>query len=888
MSLTPGTTLGSYEVVGLVGAGGMGEVWRARDKRLGREVAIKALPPVFARDPERLARFEREARILASLSHPNVAGIHGLEDIDGTRYLILEFVDGETLAGRIARGPISIREALEIGLQIATALEVAHESGIIHRDLKPANVKLTPAGTVKVLDFGLAKGTAAAGESSSGMALSQSPTITLAMTGEGLILGTAAYMSPEQARGKAVDRRTDIWAFGCVLYECLTGRQLFEGETVSDLIARILEREPDWNTLPEGTPARLRDLLKRCLDKDAKHRLRDIGDARLEIEGILADFTSSFRPAKVAPRRMARLLPALTWAGVAGLAVTAGFLLARGGSGSRPAERVVRFSFRQPPATTGFADPNDLAVSPDGRLLAFVAVDSTGTGALWLRSLDSMAPRVVAGTENATLPFWSPDGRHVAFFADGKLKRIPLDGGRAEVLCDANNGRGGSWGRRGDIVFAPAGEGPVFRVSERGGEVTQVTALDTARHESAHRFPRFLPDGEHFLYASVPPKQGKHDIFLASVKGGAPKLLLTAESAPVYADPGYLLFLRGETIAAQRFDADRHKLSGEPIPLPDAPAPSFTVSSPAFAVSPSGVLAYLSGGRPNTQLVWLDRAGNRIGRVPTAPGRDEFHAISPDGSRLASVRSPNASETDIWILEMARGTLSRFTYGGAFFSNPIWSPDGRRLIYESNRSGRWDLYMRAIAGSGEEEPIYQSQSFFKHPADWSSDGRHVVFEQLDEKTGWDVWRLDMETREAKPFLRSPFNERFGSFSGDGRWLTYFSDESGRGEIYVQSFPDASEKHQISTNGGIFPLFRQDGTEIVFLGGDFVSVQSVAVETAPMFRPAVPRTLFRLPTGVAAFDVTPDFQRFLLSIPEDENQTGELHVVLGWPAELARK
>ena len=880
MSLSPGSSLGNYEVVGLLGAGGMGEVYRARDPRLGREVAIKSLPPAFARDPERLARFEREARALASLNHPNIASIYGLEEIEGARYLILELVEGDGLDQRIDAGPIAPRETLEIAMQIATALEAAHEGGVIHRDLKPANVKLTQSGEVKVLDFGLAKGNPAA-DSSSSLNLSQTPTITLAATGEGTILGTAAYMSPEQARGKSVDRRTDIWSFGCVVYECLTGEKLFEGETTSDLIARILEREPDWSRLPEGTPARLRTLLQRCLEKDAKRRLRDIGDARIEIEGILAEYSSSFRPQAEAKLRASRsLVPMLGWAAALVFAVVAVFLYLRGGGAPAP-EGAVRFAVQSPPGITLPGQSLDLALSPDGSRLAFVAFDSSGTGAIWLRNMESMEPTVLAGTENGSLPFWSPDGRSLGFFADGKLKRIPAEGGRAEVLADANNGRGGTWSKSGVIVFGPAGGGPLYKVSERGGEVTQVTVIDTLRKESAHRFPCFLPDGKRFTYAALPPKQSKHEIFVGSVDGGPGQLLMEAESAPIYAPPGFLIFRRGVSLAAQRFQAGSLQLQGEAFALNDAPAPNNTVSGPGFTVSASGALAYISGGQPNTQLVWVNRAGERTGTVSAPPGRDLGIVLSPDGSRLATIRVSSSLEADIWILEMERGTLRRFTFGGGDYSNPVWSPDGRELVYESNKSGRWDIYRKSLAGSGEEELLHKSDEQFKHPTFWSRDGRTLLFEVLDETTGWDIWTLDLESKTARPFLATPFNEQQASLSSDGAWMVHMSDESGRPEIYVQSFPALDRKYQITNGGGFGGGWNKANTEMLMAGGDGISLQVVATTFTPDFHASLPRTLFQIPQGLTGLGVTPDFSRFLMSIPEDGGASTSLRVVLNW-------
>ena len=505
MSLAPGTRLGPYEVVSPLGVGGMGEVYRARDPRLGRDVAIKALPADVSHDAERLARFEREARLLASLSHPNIAGIHGLEDVEGQRYLVLEYVDGETLARSLGRGPLPLDEALGVCREIAAGVEAAHEGGIVHRDLKPGNVMLTPAGGVKVLDFGLAKGGAAAKEGSD-PALSTSPTMTHAATQAGVVLGTAAYMSPEQARGRAVDRRTDIWSFGCVLYECLAGRPVFEGETVSDLVARILEREPDWAVLPVGVPARVRELLRRCLVKDPKQRLRDIGDARIELEQVMARSSSgaiAVQAEDIAGGPAARRIP--WWAaaiGVITLTVLAVLLVGR--VTERAGPRIARrFEVSPPPGMNLVTDPVECAISPDGRLLAFAPADSSGMPRLWVRPIDSFAPRELPGTAGATQPFWSPDGRFIGFFAEGKLKKVPAAGGDVEILCDVRASRGGTWNRDGVILFAPTSNGPIFRVSANGGDPTPVTQLDSALKETAHRFPRFLPDGRHFTFSAL-------------------------------------------------------------------------------------------------------------------------------------------------------------------------------------------------------------------------------------------------------------------------------------------------------------------------------------------------------------------------------------------------
>src|SRR5262245_60034949 len=506
--------IGGYPIERELGRGGMGIVYLGRDTRLGRAVAIKVLPDAFASDPERLARFEREAKLLASLSHANIAGIYGLEEADGHRFLALEYVEGPTLAERVARGALPLDETLEIARQIAGALAAAHDAGIIHRDLKPGNVKLTPAGDVKVLDFGLAKG---AGTAESSSDLSQSPTLTYSPTGVGVILGTAAYMSPEQARAKVVDRRTDIWSFGCVLYEMLTGRQLFRGETASDTIAKILEREPDWSALPPGTPERVRDLLRRCLEKDARKRLRDMGDARIELEDVLAARASQSRidAAEMRTRRRAGGPgPLVAYVVAAAAVVVAAIVLLRPAMKGIP-PRAIRLTVTEPiEASLGGAAEN-CAIAPDGQAVVFVATDSSDTPRLWLRPLETLDSRVMPGTEGASQPFWSPDSRWVGFFADGKRKKAGVDGG-VEVVCDALNPRGGSWSARGTIVFAPGGEGPLYSVSAAGGELRPVTTLDSSRHETAHRFPWFLPDGRHFLYVSLPHRARGHPVKVGS------------------------------------------------------------------------------------------------------------------------------------------------------------------------------------------------------------------------------------------------------------------------------------------------------------------------------------------------------------------------------------
>jgi len=889
MTLAAGTKLGPYEIAAPLGAGGMGEVYRARDMRLGRAVAIKALPEAFARDPERLARFEREARLLASLSHPNVGAIYGLEEVDGHRYLVLEFVEGETLARRLARGPLPLDDALEVCRQIAAALEAAHENGIIHRDLKPGNVMLTPSGAVKVLDFGLAKGGAGTAASTD-PSLSASPTMTYAATGAGVILGTAAYMSPEQARGKAVDKRTDIWSFGCLLYECLTGRPAFEGETISDLIARILEREPDLGALPAPTPNRLRELLRRCLEKDARRRLRDIGDAKIEIEDVLAVRSSgSARAATGAAASRPRSLAGLAAFGAAvALVSAAATLLIPAALHRVPRVHPTRFAVLAPEGVTLRGDGAESAISPDGRMLAYAAVDSAGTSFVWVRPLEALAAHALPGTDNADLPFWSPDSRFIAFFADGKLKKVPVQGGAVEVLCGANNGRGGSWSAAGVILFTPAGEGPLFRVPAGGGDPQQVTTLDSTRHETGHRFPCFLPDGRHFLFSVLPGRQGAIDIDVGSLDSPKRTRVLSATGGAFYAPPGYLIFVKTEALAAQRFDARRLRLIGDPVSIGDVPAGSNYTGARLATASNNGTLVFFNGRIVNTSLVWVDRSGKRLGTVRMPAGRYVAASLSPDGRRAMVARESTPSESDLWIVELEHGVTTRFTFGPSQNIAGLWSPDGSRVAFETDRDGPWNIYLKSVSGATPEEPLVKSSALFKHLTSWSHDGRFIVFEQLDAKTGWDLWVVPMDgDHTPRPYLRAPFNERFGGLSHDGRWMSYMCDESGRNKIYVQSFPTPGSKYQVSTGGGFGGIWRQDGKEIVFGGPDGQKMMAADVSSGPEFHAGVPHAISKLPADLVTLAASPDLQRLLLVLPAGDTAPTSLTVVLDWPGALAR-
>ena len=889
MSLTPGSKLGQYEILAPLGAGGMGEVYRARDTRLRRDVAVKALPDEFARDPERLARFEREAKLLASLTHPNVAGIFGIEDVGGHRYLILEFVEGQTLAQRLDRGPLSIEEALEIGRQIAAALESAHEAGIVHRDLKPGNVMITPAGDAKVLDFGLAK-SGSGSASGSDVNLTHSPTLTHQVTGAGVILGTAAYMSPEQARGRAVDKRTDIWSFGCVLYECLTGRQCFAGDTVSDLIARILEREPDWDALPARTPPRIRELLRRCLEKDLKRRLRDIGDARLEIDDVIATRSSS--PEAMPATSRAPRFAARRWLSLVALvlvtAVVTRFAIPL--FANAPAPPTIRFEIPDTPAARIEVDGVHAVISPDGTMLAYRAADSTGTPRLWLRPLDSLAGRPLPGTDNGGLPFWSPDSRFIAYFAGSdKLMKIAVGGGRPEAICDIKGARGGSWNRDGVIVFAPLSEGPIHRVSANGGESVPITKLDST--ETAHRFPCFLPDGKRFLYTSLPPHDGKFTIHLGSLDGKEDRVVLeTAGSGAVYAEPGFLIYQRDDVIVAHAFDAKRGRTLGEPVSLGDHPLGTNFSGAPPLSVSANGTLVYPNNVQFATHLVWTDLDGKVIDSIAMAPGPYVEVQIAPDQNHALLQSNSGVFASDIWVADLERGVVSRLSYESGQNEGARWSPDGTRVAYTYARYGSAPEIVVVNVGAGAAtEHLLKDDPAFKWMYDWTPDGRALVFGRQESATRRDIWILPLDgDRKPRPYLVTPYWEDRGAVSPDGRWMVYDSDESGRTEAYVQAFPDGGAKYQVTTRGGFNLGWSSDGRRLFFGDanerGRFYSAE---VLPGPQFRLGPARLTVRVPEAAFAADLARGNSRLLMLIPPGELPPQTIAVVQNWPSLLKK-
>jgi Tol biopolymer transport system component/predicted Ser/Thr protein kinase len=860
MPLSVGDRLGPYEILAPLGAGGMGEVFRAKDTKLDREVAIKVLPHFLADDPERIARLDREAKVLASLNHPNIAQIYGIEQ----RALVMELVKGETL-----KGPLPLDEALTLAMQIADALEDAHEKGIVHRDLKPANIMITPAGVVKVLDFGLAK----AAEAPEGSDPSNSPTLTMSPTRAGMILGTAAYMSPEQARGKTVDRRADIWAFGVVLYEMLTGRQAFTGETVSDILAAVLTKELDL----EQVPVKVRKLLRRCLEKDPKQRLRDIGEARFLLEDA--------PPHRVGHGRPLPWIAATLLVTVAALAL--GFVAYRHVTEET---RVLKMSVL-PPDKAVFNANSLPAVSPDGRRLAFVAT-LDGKDSLWVRDLDSLAARALTGTDGADDPFWSPDSRSIAFFADGKLKRIEVAGGPALTLCDASGEpRGGSWNKNDTIVFA-VNQGGTFRVPAAGGNATLLTTPDRASGELDHRFPRFLPDGRYFLYTVTNREREKVAIYAGDLDSKNRKLVVAANSNAVYTPPGYLLFVRERTLMAQPFDAAKLQTTGDAVPVAEQVDSSGIAGQNQFSASQNGVLAYASGASGgNLQLTWFDRSGKVTGTLGT-PGFVFWGAISPDGNTVAVDRlDPQTRIFDIWLHDLTRGTASRFTFGPRANQFPVWSPDGSHIAFYSFRDGVAHPFQKATSGTARDEILSKPLGEPPGPTrvdDWSRDGRYIIMTVTNPKTKSDVWVMPtFGDRKPFPYLQTEFFETYARLSPNGQWLAYTSDESKRLEIYVQTFPTPGGKWQVSTNGGSRPVWSRDGKELYFIGADG-KMMAVEVKGGTKFEAGLPKPLFdaRVPVFQAWYDVSKD-GRFLIPVPLEPSANTPMTVVINWTAALKK-
>jgi Tol biopolymer transport system component len=813
----------------------MGEVYQATDTNLARQVAIKVLPEAVAADAERLARFDREAKTLASLNHKNIAQIYGLERSGGTIALVMELVEGPTLADRIAQGAIPIHEALPIATQAAEALDAAHEQGIIHRDLKPANVKVRPDGTVKVLDFGLAKALEPGGRGDGAMSpgLTASPTITTpAMTQAGMILGTAAYMSPEQARGQVVGRATDIWAWGSVLFEMLAGRRAFDGADVADALAAVIRGEPDWTLLPATTPQAVTRLLRRCLQKDPRRRLSDIRDARFALEDAQAETPGVSGPAAV-PNRRERLM----WAAVLLICLVGGAVgiwLASAGAPATPA-REMRVEITTPPTT----DPASLALSPDGAELAFVA-SSDGRPMLWLRSLVTGEARPLPGTDGAVAPFWSPDSRAIGFFAGSRLWRINTDGASLRALTGAPVPVGGTWSREGLILFNTIPDAPIARVSDEGGDVAIIPGSEAG--QGGDRAPRFLPDGRHYLYFRA--ESDVRGVWLGTLDGPERRRLLDADAAAVFVPPAQLAFVQQGTLFTQRFDPERLLLEGEPTRLAEGVAVDL-FGAAAMSASSSGSIVYRAGsGSRVRQLVWRDRSGAQIGEgFAQDPFSTHNPSLSADGRQLAAGRAVSGNG-DIWIIDLARrGALTRVTTAPGPDIYPVWSPDGRQIVYAGRREGGLDLRQVATTGAGADTLLYSSPDV-EVPLDWSSDGMFILFVSYGP-SGARLMALPVGGDDAPvDVARSREGGGSGVFSPDGKWVAFESDESGRVEVYLQPFPGPGPKRVISIGGGLQPQWGPDGRELFYVAADG-RLTAVALRVGPdaILEPASPVPLF---------------------------------------------
>jgi eukaryotic-like serine/threonine-protein kinase len=863
MPLSAGTRLGPYEILARIGAGGMGEVYRARDPRMGREVAIKISAERFS------DRFSREVHAVAALNHSNICHLYDV----GPDYLVMELVEGPTLAERIKQGAVPLEEGLKIAKQIASALEAAHEKGIVHRDLKPANIKLTAEGVVKVLDFGLAKRT----REFEGADPEHSPTLTLdAATRAGTVLGTAAYMSPEQARGKTVDKRADIWAFGVVLYELLSGERLFNGGDVSEIIAAVIKEEPKFDFVPRE----VRRLLAKCLAKDSKQRLRDIGDAWDLIEEAPPPRAGAGGRTAVAGWTIAALL----------LIVLAAVTLAHFREPPR-FDRALRLKIEVP---EGALSPH-LAISPDGRTLAIAAL-LNGKRQLWLRPLDASRAQLMPGTEGATYPFWSADSHYIAFFAQSKLKKMLASGGPPEILCDAPDGRGGTWGRQNVILFSAVDGGgfAIRSVASTGG--APELAVRTARGIS--RYPLFLPDQRHFLYVVTRVAPEVNGIYFRSLDGKENRRILPDESGMAFA-AGHLLFIRQNTLMALAVDAENGQTTGDPVPLaPDVSLTSNVIYAPVSA-SDTGILIYEAGGTMggNNQLTWYGRSGKILETVGSA-GPVYEPAISPDMKSVAFMRL-SSTGSDLWLWDPTRRAEQRFTNDPAFARTPFWSPTGDSILFLSNRvGGKTNLYQKASSGTGQDTPLLVDASR-KTATQWSRDGRFIVYSLVDAKTRDDVWVLPLEDgKPGKPFafLHSEFNEDFGQLSPDTHWMAYTSDESGRPEVYVRTFPAGEDPKKISIDGGEQARWSGDGKELYFVAADS-KIMAVPMKLQPgtktPLEPGAPQVLFAAPplatldVQMYNYDVTADGQRFLLNTAVGGAALPPLNLILNWEAQLKK-
>jgi len=899
MAMEAGTKLGPYEILSPLGAGGMGEVYLAQDTKLGREVAIKVLPASMTQDAERVARFEREARLLAALNHPNIAAVYGFDDVDGTRFLVMEYVTGATLAAHLKNGPVAVEDALDIARQIAEALEAAHTQGIIHRDLKPANVMIRADGTCKVLDFGLAK---ALDDEPSSVSSTESPTITADYTRPGVILGTAAYMSPEQARGRPLDKRTDIWSLGTILFECLTGQSLYAGETVQDSLGAILHKDPEWSALPPSTPPTVRLLLRRCLTKDRKRRLHDAADARIELENAIVDPSStSLGLTEVLLQETGRRT-VLPWLLVALLLIAvplAAWISWRVEPEVDAAKPVVRL-------TATLADESKLAtsrfplvaISPDGTKLAYTATTDNGSQ-LFLRSLNEQRSTRLKNTDGANTPVFSPDGQWIAFFQNRTLKKVSVLGGPAIEICPATQLRGADWSRDNLIAFAPTRRSGIWTVRASGGTPKAVTDLGPSPGAASDRWPHFLPDGRTILYTHTDNEDDYSEakIEAVSLDTGKTKTVVERAVFAEYVPTGYLVYVRDQVLIAAAFDPDSVEIVGPEVPVLGAVTSGVSMGSAQYSFSDDGILCYLGGYAQGnlSELAWVDRTGSVTDAAPIARPTIGF-ALSPDNRTVAlTLGGDTAGPPDIWLLDLARDTLTRLTFFEGWDQYPVWSPDSTWVYFASDRaSGTSEIYRRKADGSGDAERLTQS-TINETPVSVSPDGSVLVFTQNSVDTGIDAMLLHLDDRSVEKLLVSPFDERYAAISPDGQWIAYESDESGESgasSVYLRPLAAGSGRIRVSPGRGRRPVWSHDGKELFYTDGDGAFyVVPIAVENGGLL-PGTAKLMFELPRRAYSrdFNVSRDDKRFLVLRHSDTAQTARLQptVVINWFTELDEK